>query len=397
MSGPTTVLVGVDPITLLLSAAAIHAAQALAQGLEHAADERAHHRRDRQATLRAVRDARAQGQAALQQALQRAEQRFSQLVGVAESIGLGERLRAMQPDRPALPDAESTARYVQSLETLTQELRSIVLGAVAERREALERTALDTQEAAASDVPAQALGATPAASLTQTLHQTREGGEDAAQGGVGQAPKLPAGQRLLARLAHLAEEPDLSDLPAELTSLARTLDLTPPGERADLLATELRRQVQAHLDAVQARQVQEATATVVAQCLEDLGYEVEGIGETLFVEGGVTHFRRPGWGDHMVRMRVAEGGAQANFNVVRAVDTATDEPSAQDAIAEDRWCTEFPALMHALAARGVQLEVTRRLEAGELPVQRVQRDKLPRFADEEARPNIAAPLARPLG
>jgi len=395
MSGPTTVLVGVDPITLLLSAAAIHAAKALAQGLEHAADERAHHRRDRQATLRAVRDARAQGQAALQQALQRAEQRFSQLVGVAESIGLGERLRAMQPDRPAQPDAESTARYVQSLETLTQELRSIVLGAVAERREALERAALDTQETAASDAETQGLGVTQAASLYQTLARD----EDAAVGGVGQAPapKLLAGQRLLARLAHLSEEPDLSDLPAELTALARTLDITPPGERADLLATELRRQVQAHLDAVQARQVQEATATVVAQCLEDLGYEVEGIGETLFVQGGVTHFRRPGWGDHMVRMRVAEGGAQANFNVVRAVDAATDEPSAQDAIAEDRWCTEFPALMHALAARGVQLEVTRRLEAGELPVQRVQRDKLPRFTGEEARPNVVAPLARPLG
>ena len=43
-------------------------------------------------------------------------------------------------------------------------------------------------------------------------------------------------------------------------------------------------------------------------------------------------------------------------------------------------------------------EIVRRLEAGELPVQRVQRDQLPQFADAEAetQQGAAPALARPL-
>jgi hypothetical protein len=120
---------------------------------------------------------------------------------------------------------------------------------------------------------------------------------------------------------------------------------------------------------------------------------VEEIEDTMFVEGGVAHFRKNHWGDYMVRMRVAQGGDGINFNVLRAVDAdqLQGEISVQDHLAEDRWCAEFPALLKALAARGVRLEVTRRLEAGELPVQRVARDRLPRFAGAEASLSVAAP------
>jgi hypothetical protein len=86
----------------------------------------------------------------------------------------------------------------------------------------------------------------------------------------------------------------------------------------------------------------------------------------------------------------------ANFNVVRA---RGDEDNAErrrlDALAEDRWCTEFPRLMQTLAARGLSLDVTRRLGAGELPVQIVDGATLPRvYADEEASRPRASPLAR---
>ena len=53
--------------------------------------------------------------------------------------------------------------------------------------------------------------------------------------------------------------------------------------------------------------------------------------------------------------------------------------------------------MATLEARGLRLEVTRRLEAGEVPVQVVDADKLPAIAaDEDAGRPRAAPRARDL-
>ena len=145
---------------------------------------------------------------------------------------------------------------------------------------------------------------------------------------------------------------------------------------------ELRRQIQTHIAAVGQRMAQEAAAVIVAQALKDLGYQVEEIGATLFVEGGVVHFRRPDWGNYLVRMRVNAKTNEANFNVIRAVAEQNNEVSVLDHLAEDRWCSEFPTLMQTLAARGVHLQVSRRLEAGEVPVQQVLAGKLPQFADE---------------
>ena len=65
-------------------------------------------------------------------------------------------------------------------------------------------------------------------------------------------------------------------------------------------------------------------------------------------------------------------------------DEDTAERRRQDALAEDRWCAEFPQLMQTLAARGLTLDVTRRLDAGEVPVQVVDaRDAAARRADED--------------
>jgi hypothetical protein len=224
----------------------------------------------------------------------------------------------------------------------------------------------------------------------------------------------------------------------DLESLAREIVLAPSVERAEALATELRRAVQRaresrlaqQHEAVEARALletlpdaapvplllaleavaagierldatlrtsaegviasvasererleQEAAATVLEESLRDLGYEVEGIQATLFVDGGATHFRRQGWDNYFVRLRVDAAEHSVNFNVIRA---RGDEESAErkrlDALAEDRWCAEFPKLLQTLAARGLRLDVTRRLEAGELPVQVVDSMQLPHIA-----------------
>jgi hypothetical protein len=242
-------------------------------------------------------------------------------------------------------------------------------------------------------------------------------------------------------------------LPLELETLARAIVLAPSTERAEALASELRLAVQRQRDAHAAQQREtanarrilaelpqdapepllhalervaagvermddtlqqtvqqvldaaaadreatehEAAAYVLEQSLRDLGYEVEDIEATLFADGGIVHFQRPGWENYFVRLRVDPLERAVNFNVVRARgDEQTPERLRLDALAEDRWCAEFPRLTETLAARGLSLEVTRRLGAGEVPVQIVEPASVPRVHgdDDAARPQ-RAPLAR---
>ncbi len=348
MSGPITCILIGDPITALLSAAGIRAAEAIHAGYAEAAALRGEHAAARDARGVAQRAARREGRDALEREAQQAEARFEQLIALAEQLGAAAQVRATRPVRPEGTDFITLAAYARALTGLADELQSILVMAAARLEEESAEERADFTQAA-----------------------------DSAPGTIG--------QRLLARIAHLGPPPE------HLAALAKELDETLPGERAALLAMELRKQVQAHLAAAQQRLVQAATATIVRQSLQDLGYQVEEVADTLFVEGGVLHFRRPGWGDYMVRMRIDPRAGTANFNVVRAIDPGSNERSVLDHVAEDRWCAEFPALLKALALRGVRLDVTRRLEAGELPVQQVERDLLPRFSDD----SMTAPDARP--
>jgi len=95
-------------------------------------------------------------------------------------------------------------------------------------------------------------------------------------------------------------------------------------------------------------------------------------------------------------MRLNEKTHTANFNVIRAVQDEQNAVSVLDHLAEDRWCAEFPTLKKAMEAHGLGLEVTRRLEAGEVPVQQVQADQLPNFGDSEPERRVAPLKARTL-
>ena len=351
MSGPITAIVVANPVAALLAAAGIRAAQALAEGYEDAAILKQTHEKDRNAAGAAQDAASGQGQQAMAAQARAAETAFDQLAAFAERFGIGQQVLATRPGQPDANDFAAVASYIRALQMLTEELRAILLTEAARQMDKL---------------PDQPAGiAIPASSAP---------------------PKLS--QRLLARIAHLGAPPQ------DIQAIALELDDTLPGERADLLATELRARIQAHIAALQQRQVQEATAVIVEQSLKDLGYQVEEVADTLFVEGGVVQFRRQGWGNYMVRMRIDAKAGSANFNVIRAVAAGDNERSVLDHIAEDRWCAEFPALLKALEARGVQLNVTRRLEAGELPVQLVEAGKLPKFAEEDNATHTAKPLAR---
>ncbi len=362
MSGPITVLVCPgQALPVLLAASAIRAARAVQEAHARAAEMHVVHEQDRRDHQQQQASAHLQGLAALRAQAETAEERLAQLAELSERLGNGQALQLARPVRPQGEDYVSLTDYVRAMEAFTVDARSALM------------TALAGQTPGDDDPGTMVVPAHLAA----------------------QAERVTPSARLLRRIEHLGPVPE------HIHALAQEMDLANEPLRAELLATELRRRIQLYAEKALQEEVRRAQALVVEQSLQDLGYQVKDIESTLFVEGGVTHFRKSHWGDYMVRMRVAEGGSSVNFNVVRAVDAAhaeTQAPSVQDHLAEDRWCAEFPSLLKALAARGVQWDVTRRLEAGELPVQRVARDHLPRFTDHETGvSSTAAPsMARPL-
>jgi hypothetical protein len=362
MSSPITVLVSHgQTLAVLLAASGIRAARAVRQARALAEALHGEHAQERLAAGALQADAQEQGLAALQAQADAAEERLAQLAALSERLGDGQALQAARPARPESADYAALADYARATEAFAADARRALM------------TALASQPQGGEGEPG---GLTLPAAL------------------AGHELAATASARLLRRIEHLGPAP------ADIQALARELDLSADGSRAELLASELRRRVQLHAEEALRDEVRRAQALVVEQSLQDLGYQVEDIESTLFVEGGVAHFRKSHWGDYMVRMRVEPGGGSLNFNVVRAVDAdqVEGQASVQDHLAEDRWCAEFPALRRALEARGLPLQVTRRLEAGELPVQRVARERLPRFAEEEAGMTAAAPqrMARPL-
>lgn len=366
MSGPKTATMIVDPVSVLLVASGLRAAHAVQQGYEQAAAMRAQHGREHSAIEENQRQADRNYQQNLQAEEDAARTGLANLLQIAAQLGLLEQVQASCPQPPSGMQTGGQWQYVQALQAWNEEVRALLQLETARR--GLEPLSGGSDELA---IPPDGAGAAvPAAP------QPPEDGKSTAR-------------RLLERMTALGAE--FVPIPDEIRQVALALAACPPGERATLLATDLRLRIQQHIGAVTHSMAQQAAGLVVQHTLGELGYQVEAISDTLFVEGGVLHFRRAGWGDYMVRMRInpadpasATSAANANFNVVRAVAETNNEISVLDHIAEDRWCTEFPALLQALAARGVQLQVTRHLQAGELPVQQVLASRLPQFADEEA-------------
>lgn len=121
------------------------------------------------------------------------------------------------------------------------------------------------------------------------------------------------------------------------------------------------------------REIRAAVSGIVHDALEDLGYEVEPVESTLFVKGGVVHFRKAGWDDgYFVRMRVDGDTEKMNFNMVRVTQNAdAQDDLSKDITMENAWCADFQRVNDTFKSRGVSTKVERHLAAGELPVQKV--------------------------
>ncbi|MFO1303073.1 MAG: hypothetical protein U1F54_05035 [Burkholderiales bacterium] len=434
MSGPITCGYFIFHGILLMAGRALEEARAMRQEYGDVLARLQERERTLAQTRDAMRAARVERIAAVRRQAARQAARHARLVSLAQSAGVG---APVAPGAPTGDDDEAWTAYAAALDSAVRELE-VALG--------------DTHAMHAEKVRAALAMSGETASIDDVLEgyarqRSLRPGLDPSQ-----AERLRAtAARVLARL-------DLGEgraLPIELETLAREIVLAPTLERAEALATELRRAVQdanaaqqaqrvesdearrllaampedapapllralehvaagvARLDAAlrdaaqsvldeateaRERAEQSAAALVLTESLRDLGYEVDDIEATLFVDGGTTHFRRDGWDRYFVRMRIDPKARSINFNVVRPKGAAESaEQRRQDTLAEDRWCAEFPKLMQTLEARGLKLTVERRLEAGAVPVQVVDPASLPHVAqDEDAAPR-AAPRARPIG
>ncbi|MEN6585816.1 MAG: hypothetical protein ABFE02_07225 [Sulfuricella sp.] len=433
MSGPITAGFSFTPLgAVILAAQALSEARAMGQEYAAALEQVKAREAGIAATRLQQRENRLQRQAALLAEVERSERQLERLRGILLALDANTPFNAVTLQRPAGNDQEALAAHAVAVQEEIRRIEAVLAQAGASLGEKLRAA---TQDAAAPDLD-QLLAA-------YVLQRSLQPGLDPDQ--AKQFSDTAA--RVLGRL-ELAEG---AVVPRDLERLAREIVLAPSPERAEELATELRLGVQRYrteqavreaqaaeastllealpesapaflraaleaaaggaeglaaetrqaarelLDAAQrAREweEQEAAALVLEQSLRDLGYEVEGVASTLFVDGGVVHFQRRGWENYFVRLRLDARDKTLNFNVVRP---RGEEDNAQrrrlDTLAEDRWCSEFPRLQQTLAARGLNLNVTRQLAAGELPVQAVDPATLPQARSEEEQVRAgAAPL-----
>jgi hypothetical protein len=363
MSGPTAGTFGLD-LGLLIAYEATQAAAEIAAGYAAEDARQAELRQQRERESQSRRHGSLAARHALGEAVRGEEARFQRLAmaraNLSARVGQSESVAAELPTRTG-DDLAALREYLEAVRGQADALAE-QLKALAASVPDLSAADLAAIVAAAPDLAGQLSAFAAQARLTRQLSEAVV------------AERRALIERVLAR-ATLAKG---AALPEELATLTDELATTISDVRAEALATELRLRVERHNETAAA----DAAARVLEQSLRDLGYEVEGIGETLFVEGGVAHFQKTGWNDYFVRLRVDAARGTVNFNVVRAGQPGEDR-RREDMLAEERWCAEFPRLKETLALRGIAVNVTRMLAAGEVPVQLVDAASLPDFDSEE--------------
>ena len=141
------------------------------------------------------------------------------------------------------------------------------------------------------------------------------------------------------------------------------------------LEADRRAAVEAFVLAEASAEERHAVQSALEETLAELGYEVGGAFETLFVEGGSVFVQRPAWGEYFVRWRVDGESGEANTNVVRAPgpgDGSAVDRARRDREIEEAWCGDVAGLREALAERGIHANLVRETPAGALPVPVVQ-------------------------
>ena len=143
------------------------------------------------------------------------------------------------------------------------------------------------------------------------------------------------------------------------------------------LDDQLTGQAEELIQASQQRDVGGRVTEIAQQALADLGFAVDEGFSTVFVEGGIAHIQKSGWGDYYVRLRVNPEEQTMNVNMVRAgnpQERATAEKLRHDTEMEESWCRDHAKFQDELRKRGVQAQLIRHLDPGAVAVQIVTPD-----------------------
>lgn len=376
-----------------------------------AADERARERRALAQRREEERRAREEARARAERAADLMRQAGAQERRLERALALADEARKRHPqavlDLPAMPAPVSNPEDPAAVQGYLERLDGVIRSIDAGMRAQAARAASDQGLQALMGVLSATVGGEPRSAsdlLALYADQVRAMERPAADRAM---DRQATAERILGRLNSLGE----AQIPPELDALMRKLIEAPTDERAQMLAMELRAQVQQTNEAREREQAaaeenrkREIAGILVAEVLSDLGYEVEPIAETLFVSGGVAHFQRAEWGDYFVRMRVDPATSSVNFNMVRTDESAAPPDAAQrkrDEEMEATWCAGIPKLLAELAARGIDTRKLRELDAGAVPVQVVKPDTVDAGLRAQSSPARTATtpraMARPLG
>ena len=115
MSGPTTAIFGLDPISILLAAAAIQASQAVQEGYAEAATAAAQQDEKRSENRTQQSAAAASGQAALDARIAAAEEEHARLCALTAPYGTAAALASSKPAPPADASPNARAAYLEQL------------------------------------------------------------------------------------------------------------------------------------------------------------------------------------------------------------------------------------------------------------------------------------------
>lgn len=128
------------------------------------------------------------------------------------------------------------------------------------------------------------------------------------------------------------------------------------------------------VEAVRRAELEDERAFVIAQAADawrELGYETGPEFAELALAGDAALLTRRGWSDHALQVRFDADGLGMATNVV-----AVGESSAvRDNEIEVEHCADAAGLTEALAIRGVDVVLTRRVEPGALPMQRLNAEQ----------------------
>ena len=141
--------------------------------------------------------------------------------------------------------------------------------------------------------------------------------------------------------------------------------------------------------------------TALTESLTELGYQIGEPFETTLAAKGHT-FQREEWGDYHANLRFDPDRQRLSVHMVRAGepgDQADADQLAADHAMEGEWCSEMPALLERLREKGLEVELSKRMDPGALPVQviRAPRRAAKRSVRASSAPTVAArsiPLKR---